>query len=433
MKLLCLCNLVPAKYGAFEKLLAAMVSECRKHGDEMIVGLAGEPAKAVADEWRMTGMEWRLVPGWTDARGREHPWRFVRPALRLVCELKPDLVVLNFGNEYPALIAAAITQLCCRPRPRWIWQQHQQVCDPAGPARLFSRIGLLRLAFDHFATQYEGGRQSLLRRGIPRSNTSAIFNGVPEPSRTREPGWLRRELGIGPETPVAVTVGALIRRKRIEFQLGALAKVIKGDSVPACVRLRHGMQDSGGRNQITDDQQPANLITSLALDSESSFKFPVSSFPQLLIIGDGPERRNLERRAGEMGVAEQVRFLGLRNDIPDILFEADLYLHSAVAETCTYAITEAMAAGIPAIATEAGAAREQIEDGVSGYIIARDDQAGFVTRFDELLRDPRKRRSMGEAARMRWDKGFRLEATIKQYYELYHKITAKSGRREDEG
>ena len=111
--------------------------------------------------------------------------------------------------------------------------------------------------------------------------------------------------------------------------------------------------------------------------------------------------------------------MGVRNDVTDILLEADLLLHSSTAETCTYAITESMAAGIPAVATDAGAAREQIEDGVSGFVVGRDDLDGFVGRVAELLDDPQHRHAMGAIAQQRWHDRFDLMTTVRQYHALY--------------
>jgi len=84
LKTLFLCNLIPDKSGAFERLLMALGEGFRQAGDELILGLAGEPIPAVADSFRRAGLRWSVIPGWTDSRGRPRPWAVVRPALRLM-------------------------------------------------------------------------------------------------------------------------------------------------------------------------------------------------------------------------------------------------------------------------------------------------------------------------------------------------------------
>jgi glycosyltransferase involved in cell wall biosynthesis len=84
-----------------------------------------------------------------------------------------------------------------------------------------------------------------------------------------------------------------------------------------------------------------------------------------------------------------------------------------------------MATGIPAVVTEAGAAREQIEDGVSGFVVERDDLDGLASRIDLLVRDTDRRRAMGAAARKRWDASYRLETAARRYCELYRALAAR--------
>ena len=227
MKIVHFSNLVPDKYGTYESLLAGLADECRRCGDSFVPVLGGEPLPVVAGRFRAAGIEWRVVPGWTDAGGGERPWRFIFPALAIIREIKPDVVVLNFGNEIPAFLAVLLSKIGVRRKIKWIWQQHQQVCDPNPVTSRFSRMRLLALVFDHFVTQYEGGKRSLVRRGIPAERVTSIVNGVPEARRTRPPGWLRREQQLPDDTVVAVTVGSLIVRKRIDFQLQALSLILK--------------------------------------------------------------------------------------------------------------------------------------------------------------------------------------------------------------
>lgn len=378
MKTLFFCNLVPVKTGAFEALLAAVGAEFAKAGDEFVAVFGGEPIPTVAQSLRQAGVRWHILAGWTDGTGHEHAWRFALPAAALVRRERPDVAVVHFGNELPSLAASLLTRGPGGRRPRWVWQQDQQIRDPGRLGRHVSRIRLLASGMDHFLAVYEGGRQSLLKRGIPAGRITVIHNSIAPFTSQRPAGWLRRELNVPAEAVVMVSTGSLIHRKRIDFLL------------QACARLN-----------------AAGLVDW-----------------RLLAIGDGPCRSALETQAHDLGIASRVQFLGLRNDVRDILAEADLLVHASLAETCTYAVTESMAAGIPAIVTEAGAAREQIDDGVTGFVVAVNDVNGFAERMALLCGDEGRRKGMGALAQSRWSRGFLLAEAARRYHDMYSRLAS---------
>ncbi len=376
MKTLFFCNLIPLKTGAFETLLATIGAEFAKAGDEFVVVFGGAPIAPVAEALKANGVRWLVLPGWADGPGREHAWRFVLPAVALVRRERPDVAVVHFGNELPTLAASLLVRLGGGPQPHWVWQQDQQIRDPGRLGRHVSRIRVLAAGVDRFVAVYEGGRQSLIKRGIPEACIAKIPNSIAPYEPQRPAGWLRRELGLRAETVVIVTTGSLIPRKRQDFLLRACAAM-------------------GGR--LTCDWH-------------------------LLIVGDGPGRPPLADLARALGIDARVHFLGLRNDVREILAQADVLVHASLAETCTYAITESMAAGIPAVVTEAGAAREQIETGRSGYVLDRDDLDGFIARLGELIGDEDRRKAMGHEARQRWAARYRVEHAARRYHELYRTV-----------
>lgn len=377
MKTLFFCNLIPVKTGAFEALLAAIGTEFAKTGDEFVVVFGGEPIVPVAQSLQAAGVRWQVLPHWADGPGREHAWRFVLPAVGLVRRERPDVTVVHFGNELPTLAASLLTRLWGGRHTRWVWQQDQQIRDPGRLGRHLSRIRLLAAGVDHFVAVYQGGRQSLIKRGIPEARIAVIPNSIAPFEPPRAPGWLRRELALPSDVILLVATSSLIARKRVDFL------------VRAC----------------------AGLPAGIAADW------------RLLIIGEGPEREALVAEARQLGVDQRVHFLGLRNDVRAILAEADVMIHAALSEAFSYAITESMAAGIPAVVTEAGAAREQIEDGRSGFVVARDDLEGFTSRVGVLMADPARRRLMGAAARQRWMAHFRLDVCAERYHRLYQELS----------
>ena len=376
MKTLFFCNLIPLKNGAFEALLAALGHAFARAGDEFVAVFAGEPIASVAESLRAAGVRWHVLKGWADGPDRERAWHFVLPAVALVRRECPDVAVVNFGNEMPTLAAILLARAWRGSRTRWVWQQHQQIQDPGPVGRYLSRVRLLAVGVVHFVAVYEGGRLSLRRRGIPDARITVISNSVAAFKPQRARGWLRHELDLPRDAVVFVSTGSLIPRKRIEF------------IVRACASLR-GADDVQWR---------------------------------LLVIGDGPERQALNRLGHSLGISQDVHFMGIRQDVREILAEADVLVHASLAETCTYAITESMAAGIPAVVTDAGAAREQIEDGRSGFVVGKDDLESFVSRLGRLLGDPALRQSMGAVARERWARHFCLAGSGERYQRLYNDL-----------
>ncbi len=374
MKTLFFCNLYPRKQGAFEQMLGALGAEFRRRGDRLVLALAGEPIAPVAAAWQEEGIRWCIVKGWNTPDDHVRPWRFCLPAVRLLRREQPDVAVVHFGNELPAL-AVSVAWRMAGGGPRWVWQQDQRIQDPSRVATHASRIRMLTWGFDRFVAVYEGGRRSLLLRGVPNARVAVIHNSAPEYVPVRSAGWLRKELGLPEDSVAALTVASLLPRKRVDFLLRVFADV------------------------------PAQLP------------------PHLVVAGDGPEGDALRRLAHERGIARQVHFLGLRQDVREIMPECDFLVHAAEAEACSYAIIESMATGIPAVVTDAGAAREQIEDGVTGFVLEPHDLQGFTKRVAALAVDASLRQRLGAAAHERWDKRYRTEVAARRYHELYRSLT----------
>jgi glycosyltransferase involved in cell wall biosynthesis len=408
MKTLFFCNLVPYKTGAFEWVLRCIGYEFKEHHDQFMVVFAGEPIPEVAESLRAVGVKWEVIPGWGDLGQPCHPWAFCLPALRILKRERPDVAVVHFGNELPSLVTAMLAHMMGLWRTRWVWQQDQQISDPTWITAKVSKIRLLGLVFNRFVATYDAGKESLLKRGIPLSRISVIYNSLRDHVPARPKGWLRAELEIGADEVILVTVGSLIPRKRIDFILRACAQLGKKGSL----EIGHI-----GENKLEHSSLP-----SPSNETNAPHSLPLSPSWRLLVIGEGSERERLVALARELGIAERTHFLGLRNDVRDILAESDLMLHAALAEACTYAISESMAARIPAVVTEAGAAREQMIDGVTGWILKPDDSDGFVSKIAALICNEVARHDMGKLARERWEARYRVCLAAKSFHSLYASV-----------
>jgi glycosyltransferase involved in cell wall biosynthesis len=108
---------------------------------------------------------------------------------------------------------------------------------------------------------------------------------------------------------------------------------------------------------------------------------------RLRLIGDGPERRNIERRASELGIADRVDLLGTRRDVPELLGTSDLFVYGTTRnEGFGIVLAEAMAAGLPVVATDVGPCREVLGNGAAGTLVANGDPAALAEGMVAELR-----------------------------------------------
>ncbi len=116
---------------------------------------------------------------------------------------------------------------------------------------------------------------------------------------------------------------------------------------------------------------------------------------------------------------DRVAFLGLRDDIPDILARSDIFVLPSYSEGLSNALMEAMASGCACIASEVGGNPFLIQNGVSGFLFPAGDREALASHIRRLLDDSVKRRSLGEAARMRIEKIFSWDVTGREYRALF--------------
>ncbi|NNE35294.1 MAG: N-acetyl-alpha-D-glucosaminyl L-malate synthase BshA, partial [Rhodothermales bacterium] len=108
---------------------------------------------------------------------------------------------------------------------------------------------------------------------------------------------------------------------------------------------------------------------------------------KLLLVGDGPDRANAEHLARELGVYEDIRFLGKQQPVEEILSIADVFLMPSESETFGLAALEAMACGVPVVASNVGGLPELVEEGQSGFLCTLGDLDAFTDRTLAILSD----------------------------------------------
>lgn len=149
---------------------------------------------------------------------------------------------------------------------------------------------------------------------------------------------------------------------------------------------------------------------------------------QLLLVGDGPLRSNLEAEAAELGVSDRVKFEGMVADIWPYLARSDVFVLPSLYEPLGIAAMEAMAAGLPVIATATGGLVELVQEGITGYLVPPGDPESLALKIRHLLNDGSLRRAMGERAREE-SVEMTMEKTVEAYLDLYVRL-AEDHRRD---
>ncbi len=281
-------------------------------------------------------------------------WKFDPPAFwRLRSKLralKPALVHtwLFAANSYgrQAALSAGVPQIVAGERcvDRWkVW--HEFAID----RRLAHRTARI-------VTNSQAVADFYVQHGIPAEKFEIIPNGIearPPHSPTRREDLLK-ELGLPIETRLIGAVGRLWPQKRYKDLIWAaeLLKVIRSDT-------------------------------------------------HLLILGDGPQRRILERFCENIGITDRVHFLGHRTDVSDILPHLDCYWIGSAYEGQSNALMEAMLAGRPVVASDIPGNRDLIAPNKTGIIVPLGDRAAFAQATNLLLDDSTQAQQLGDAARSR--------------------------------
>jgi len=146
------------------------------------------------------------------------------------------------------------------------------------------------------------------------------------------------------------------------------------------------------------------------------------------LCGQGPLREPLEACARDLGLAGTCRFLGFRQDVAPVLASAAVVIQSSDWEGLPNAVMEAMAAGVPVVATAAGGTAELIEDGVNGFLLPVGDEEGVAARASAVLADGALARRLGDAAAETIRLKFSAPAMARQYEDLFVRLLAEKRR-----
>jgi glycosyltransferase involved in cell wall biosynthesis len=139
------------------------------------------------------------------------------------------------------------------------------------------------------------------------------------------------------------------------------------------------------------------------------------------IAGEGPDRERLEGLVRSLGLTEQVRFHGLATGaaLAELYCEADVFVLNSIAESCSMALLDALAAGLPVVATDVGGTPELVEHGINGLLVTPGDAMGLAAALRQLVRDRQFRSELGLRGRARATSRHGWRAVAQKYEAIF--------------
>jgi len=320
-------------------------------------GPLGEDLREAGLDPVVIGKRWKLDPR-AFARLKRHVGR-----------LKPDLVHtwIFAANAYGRAAALASGVKCLVAGERCVdpWKGWTELAVDRYLARRTQRIVAVS----------PGVRDFYVSKGLPGEKIEVIPNGVPpsapSPASRRQ---VLDELGLPPDARLAGLIGRLWPQKRVK------------DAIWAADLLK----------RIRDDVH-------------------------LLVIGDGPHRDRLRMFRDQVEIRDKVHLLGHRGDVPRLLPHLDVLWSTSAYEGQSNSIMEAMAAGVPVVATDVPGTRDLVVHGETGCLVpvGKLSRAAVAAETNAILDDADLARRLGEAGRRRMREEFSVEKMVDRYAALY--------------
>ncbi|MCG5053234.1 MAG: GT4 family glycosyltransferase PelF [Myxococcales bacterium] len=318
-------------------------------------------------EFRALGLPTHVL----DRRAGRDPLLPVRLAA-LVRRRRID--VIHSHNVGPWLYGGLAAAVARRPL---VHTEHSNLFPHQKGLKLAERALSLPWLTHTVVADAERVKRKLVAQGIDSSRVRTIMNGIDTNAFT--PGSDRRgpreRLGLEPQDLVVGTVGRLVPVKDQACLLEAFART----EVPHA---------------------------------------------RLVLVGDGPLRRELEDKAQHLGIGARVVFAGGRRDVADLLPAFDVFVLSSKSEGLPLTVLEAMASGLPVVATDVGALAEAVIPGRTGRLVPPENPAALAEALTALLKDREMREGMAAAGLARARAHFDLGFMTREYQSLYEAAVA---------
>lgn len=225
----------------------------------------------------------------------------------------------------------------------------------------------------------QASRERLLLEGVPAEQIKVIYHGIEaQPYLAAQGDAWRQQLGLTLKVPVIITVARLASVKGLQYAVAAAA-ALKQQQLP--------------------------------------FTW--------LFVGQGAESANLQAQAQSLGLGDTVRWLGFQTDIPGLLAAADLFVLPSLQEALGLVLLEAMAAGLPVIASRVGGIPELVQSGQQGLLVPAGDSSALAAAIAALLADKQQAARLGAAGRKRVLAQFTAENMWQETDAVYREVEGR--------
>jgi glycosyltransferase involved in cell wall biosynthesis len=361
------------------EVLAARIAR-RLSGQYRMTFACLEELGPLGEQLRADGFEVQVF-----ARRPGVDWRCARSLADLFHRERVDVV---HAHQYGPFFYSALARHFGARMPIVLTEHGREFPDNTSRTHHLANRLLLRRR-DRVAGVGREVRRGLIdKEGFPARRVEVIYNGIdlsPYEDRGPDRDMVLRELGVVPGDLLVAQVARLVTIK---------------DHATAIRTIE----------QLTRSRRDVCLV----------------------LVGDGPEAGLIEAMIRERGLAGRVRMLGRRLDVPRLLRAADLALLTSVSEGIPLSLIEAMAAGLPVVATRVGGVPEVVEEGRTGLLAPAGDHEALAGLLLRLAGDPDLRARMGRAGRERARELFSEDRMVAEYEQIYRELagwrTAVDGR-----
>jgi glycosyltransferase involved in cell wall biosynthesis len=388
-------DVTPDKRGSFENYTVQLAARLHAGGWRSVQAFWGPPPAWLDRELRAAGGEVLVLSEEPELRGRA-AWppgpardtQMARLMQRLARRYAPDIVHLHFCVLFSLLpfalrlggakgiIATEHISLPIQRRslPRDLLVRARNAACLLPVRHILSVSGFVR-------------RRLIESDHVPPSKITVLYNGIDldrfsAPAESR--AAIRRRLGLPEDHGIVTSVGQLIDSKGIDYLIEAASAL--GE-----------MPDRPGRPPTT-----------------------------WLVVGDGDRREALMSKAQGLGLGERMRFLGKRDDVQAILAASDVFVFPSVwDEALGYVLLEAMAMGVPIVASRVGGIPEVIRDGENGLLVPPRDVGAMTQAIARLLDDPVGRETIGRQGRRTVEERFSIASMVNATAAVYAEVAGR--------
>jgi glycosyltransferase involved in cell wall biosynthesis len=244
--------------------------------------------------------------------------------------------------------------------------------------------------------------------------------------------WLDRWTGRWVDHHVCVSQGVAEHvRRHLQLRAEQVTVIPNGVALPAATRAAATVRAEWG---IAECELLVLAIGRLhrqkgfatLIDAFAAMRPRLPGPARLLIVGDGPERGRLERRIRVHGLGESVHLAGRRDDVPDLLRAADLFVLSSLWEGMPNALLEAMAAGVPVVSTRVEGIEELLANSGCGLVVTPGSANELSSAMHRLLTGPDLAAETASRAQLFVKENFTWERSVQDYASLYDRLLVEN-------